>query len=113
LAEYHSLADYFSLWGPRPVFGNKGAENRRQVSLFIGVALGAACKVVYDALSLAGVLEWKSFLIAMIASIVIFPQLYYTGGLSRRKVSLAHWTLAFQNGFFWSVALSALFGKFT
>jgi hypothetical protein len=106
------VEDYFSLWGPRPVFGGQGAENQRQVWLFIGVALGAICKAVYDALTHAEFLEWKSMLIGAIASLVVFPQLYYTGGLNRRKLSFAHWTLAFQNGFFWSVALNALFKKF-
>jgi hypothetical protein len=90
LAEYRNLGDYFSLWGPRPVFGGQGAENRRQISLFIGVALGAASKAVYDALTGTGLLEWKTLLIGAIASLVIFPQLYYTGGLSRRRLSFAH-----------------------
>jgi hypothetical protein len=92
--------------------GKKGVENRRQGWLFAGVALGAVCKVLYDAFDTAAMLDWKPFLIALIASVVVFPQLYYTGGLSRRKLSFAHWALAFQNGFFWNVALSALFKKF-
>ena len=88
--------------------GNSGSENRRQVILFVGVALGAASKVAYDALGAGGSPHWKSTLAALIASLVVFPQLYYSGGLSKRKLSFAHWTLAFQSGFFWSVALDGL-----
>jgi hypothetical protein len=111
LADYDGIAGYFSLWGPRPVFGDKGTENQRQIYLFAGVALGAVCKVIYDGLTSAGALEWKSFIVALIASLVVFPQLYYSGGLNRRKLSFAHWAMAFQNGFFWSVALSAISSK--
>ena len=113
MADYNSVGDYFSLFGPRAVLGSTtGSENQRQIVLFVGVALGAACKVIYDALTSTTGLAWASFAVSLIASVVVFPQLYYTGGLGRRKLSLAHWALAFQNGFFWNVALSALFKKF-
>jgi hypothetical protein len=103
------MSDYFSLYGPTPVLGGAtGSENKRQVQLFAGVALGAVCKVVYDAFTAAGNLEWKMFVVALIASLVVFPQLYYSGGLNKKKLTFAHWTFAFQNGFFWSVALSQL-----
>jgi hypothetical protein len=110
LAEFKNLSDYFSLWGPpRPVFGT--GDNRRQVYLFIGVIFGAIAKNIYDALTGAAALEWKTLVVALIASFVVFPQLYYSGGLNRRKLSFAHWTFAFQNGFFWSVALTELSRK--
>jgi hypothetical protein len=103
------LTDYFSLYGPSTVFGGvAGSENKRQLQLFAGVALGAVCKVIYDALTNVGSPEWKVFVVALIASLVVFPQLYYSGGLNKRKLTFAHWALAFQNGFFWSVALSQL-----
>jgi hypothetical protein len=111
LADYVGIAGYFSLWDPRPVLGGTGTQNQRQVYLFAGVALGAVCKVIYDALTSTGLLEWKSFIVALIASLVVFPQLYYSGGLNRRKLSFAHWAMAFQNGFFWSIALSTLSSK--
>jgi hypothetical protein len=106
-----TLSNYFSLYGPSPVFGDKGSENKRQLRLFAGVALGAVCKVIYDAFTNAGVLGWKVFVVALIASLVVFPQLYYSGGLGKKKLTFAHWALAFQNGFFWSVALSELSKK--
>jgi hypothetical protein len=104
-----SFKDYFSLWGPRAVFSTKGSENRRQIVLFLGVAAGAASKVLYDAFVSTPInTDWKPLVLALIASIVVFPQLYYYGGLDKRKLSFAHWTFAFQNGFFWSVALSRI-----
>jgi hypothetical protein len=103
------LLNYFSLYGPSPVLGGTaGSENKRQLKLFAGVALGAVCKVIYDAFTSAGNLGWKVFVVALIASLVVFPQLYYSGGLNRKKLTFAHWALAFQNGFFWSIALSQL-----
>ena len=109
---YRGFKDYFSLWGPSPVFGPGGSENRRQISLFAGVILGALSKLLYDALGPGGSADWKQIPIAMIASVVVFPQLYYSGGLSKRKLTFAHWTFAFQNGFFWSVALGRVISKF-
>jgi hypothetical protein len=113
LADFsETLSRYFSLYGPAPAFGGStGSENKRQVQLFGGVALGAVCKVIYDAFTSAGNLGWKVFAVALIASLVVFPQLYYSGGLNRKKLTFAHWALAFQNGFFWSVALSELTKK--
>ena len=108
MVEYSGIKGYFSLLGPRPVLGGAGTENKQQISLFIGVVLGAACKVIYDAFTANGALEWKPFAIALIASFVVFPQLYYTGVLNRKRISFAHWALAFQNGFFWSIAFSQL-----
>jgi hypothetical protein len=103
------VSDYFSLYGPTAVLGGTaGSENKRQLQLFAGVALGAVCKVIYDALTGAGDMGWRIFIVALIASLVIFPQLYYSGGLNKKKLSFAHWAFAFQNGFFWSVALAQL-----
>jgi hypothetical protein len=103
--------DYFSLWGAYPVLGASGSESRRQIVLYFGVALGAACKVVYDAYTNQSSLQWASVTVSLIASLVIFPQLYYAGGLGKRQMNFAHWALAFQNGFFWSVALGQLAKK--
>ena len=106
-----SIGEYFALKGPVPVFGGAGAGTRSQVYLFIGVLLGACSKMLYDVATADGAIGWKSAIIAVIVSVVIFPQLYYTGGLDKRKLSFAHWTLAFQNGFFWSVAFHELVAK--
>jgi hypothetical protein len=106
-----SFRDYFALYGPTPVMGGGGTGNRSQVYLFFGVLLGALCKVIYDALQPEGALYIKTIIIAVIVSVVIFPQLYYSGGLDKRKLSFAHWTLAFQNGFFWTVAFAELSKK--
>jgi hypothetical protein len=102
------VAGYFSLSGPRPMLGAGEASNRDQVVLFIGVALGASAKVVYDALVGGGAINASAFVVALIASLVVFPQLHDTGGLNRKKLSFAHWALAFQNGFFWSVAFDQI-----
>lgn len=110
--QYRSVQDYFSLWYVYPVLGGKGTEQTRQIILFLGVIVGAICRVLYDFLA-GGPLDWKGFAIAAIVSIVIFPQLYYSGGLNRKAVSFAHWAFAFQNGFFWSVALSKLTERLT
>lgn len=112
MVDYKNIREYFSLLGPYAAAGNGGVGYREQVSLFIGVILGSLSKVVYDALTRGGAVDWKQAVIAVIASFVIFPQLYYSGGLNKRKLSFAHWTFAFQNGFFWSVALGSLMAKF-
>ncbi len=99
------LIDYFSLSGPRAELGEGESSNIDQVILFVGVALGASAKVVYDAITASGPLNVPTFAIALIASLVIFPQFHYSGGLNKKRISFAHWALAFQNGFFWSIAL--------
>jgi hypothetical protein len=104
------IKDYFSLWGPRPVMGGAGSADRRQIFLFVGVVLGALSKVLYDSLT-GGTVGWKEIALALIGGIVVFPKLYYSGGLSRRKLTFVHWMLAFQNGFFWSVTFDALAKK--
>lgn len=104
-----SLTETFALYGPaEPVLGADGGRKRAQIYLFLGVMAGAASKLVYDSIVGGETLEPIGFVIAAIVSLVIFPQLYYAGGLDRRKLTFAHWTLAFQNGFFWSVAFSEL-----
>jgi hypothetical protein len=107
-----SITDYFALKGPVPVFGGVGSSSRTQAYLFIGVLLGALSKMVYDAITSEPHSSWGSAFLAVIVSIVIFPQLYYTGGLDKKQLSFAHWTLAFQNGFFWSIAFHQLATKF-
>lgn len=86
---------------------------RSQIYLFLGVVLGAVSKTVYDVLAGQASFSWEPLVLALIASVVIFPQLYYTGGLDKRPLSFAHWTLAFQNGFFWSVAFDQLVKQVT
>jgi hypothetical protein len=104
-----NLKDYFALRGPVPVMGGgSGTGNRPQVYLFLGVLLGAVSKLFYDMVTVGSTVSWGAAGVAVIASFVMFPQLYYTGGLDRKKLSFAHWTLAFQNGFFWSVALDQI-----
>jgi hypothetical protein len=76
--------------------------------LFLGVLLGAASKIVYDVVESGGLFEWKAFVVAAIASVVIFPYVYSNAGLNRGKATFAKWCLAFQNGFFWSVTMAAL-----
>lgn len=93
--------------------GRSGTGTRSQVYLFAGVVLGAAAKAIYDALVGDVGFQWPSIVIAIIVSFVIFPQLYYTGGLDRKRLSFAHWTLAFQNGFFWSVAFDQIAKEIT
>jgi len=106
-----SLTAYFSLAGPRAVLGTGNGEqsNRDQIILFAGVAFGASAKVIYDALtSTNSSIELSAFVVALIASLVIFPTLHYTAGLNKNELSFAHWALAFQNGFFWSVAFDQI-----
>ena len=110
--KFTSVGRYFSLQQSTAVLGGSGTQNRSQIVLFLGVLLGALTKVIYDALSKHTVMNWGDFAVATIASFVVFPQLYYSGGLSKKKLSFAHWTFAFQNGFFWSVAFAALLKKF-
>jgi hypothetical protein len=104
----NNLIDYFSLYRQVPVLGKSGTENRRQIQLYLGVLAGAACKVIYDVVSANSPPRWQAFIIALIISLVVFPQLYYSGGLNKRKLSFAHWALAFQNGFFFNVAFGEL-----
>jgi hypothetical protein len=105
---WKKINDYFSLWGKKAILGSGGVENRRQVILFVGVAIGAASKSVYDAFVADTTLRPGSLVVALIASVVVFPQLYYTGGLDKKELSFAHFALAFQNGFFWSIALDQI-----
>ena len=105
------IFDYFALKGPVPVAGRVGTDTQSQVYLFLGVLLGAFAKIVYDHLSSSTAVTPGQFLLVAVVSVVIFPQLYYSGGLDRRRLSFAHWTLAFQHGFFWSVAFAALVKK--
>ena len=91
--------------------GGQGTGSKSQVQLFAGVLLGAVSKAVYDFFANGIAWHWTSVIIAVIASVVIFPQLYYTAGLDKRKLSFAHWTLAFQNGFFWSVVFDQLVAR--
>ena len=102
-----TIKKYFSLEGPRAVFGASGTEMKSQIVLYVGVLLGALAKEIYVYFD-KGEFHASSLALAAIASVVIFPQLYYVGGLDKRPLSFAHGTLAFQNGFFWSITLAEL-----
>ena len=67
-------------------------------------------KVVYDWLTehQASLPGWAPFAVAAIASLVAFPYIYEKAGLDRGQLTFAKWAVAFQNGFFWSVAIDAL-----
>jgi hypothetical protein len=106
-----NLIDYFSLYRQVPVLGKSGTENRRQIQLYLGVLAGAVCKVIYDVFATNSLPQWQPFIVALIVSLVVFPQLYYSGGLNKPKLSFAHWALAFQNGFFFNVAFGELTKK--
>jgi hypothetical protein len=106
-----SLVDYFSLWTTVPELGGPAAQSRiRQPLLFLGVLLGALAKVIYDWLTAPQTsgLAWQPFVVATIAGIVAFPYIYEKAGLNRGRLTFAKWTVSFQNGFFWSVAMDAL-----
>ena len=119
-----TVREWFSLRESlEPPLGGKSGygEGKSQFVLFFGVLAGAFSKIAYDYFStpLAQVASHDSsqyagsIVIACIVSIVIFPQLYYTGGLDRRRLSFSHWSLAFQNGFFWNVAFAEISSKMT
>jgi predicted membrane channel-forming protein YqfA (hemolysin III family) len=106
-----SIIDYFSLWTAVPELGGRGAQGRvRQPLVFFGVLLGALAKVVYDWLtaSQTSALSWQSFVVAAIAGLVAFPYIYEKAGLNRGQLTFAKWAVAFQNGFFWTVAMDAI-----
>jgi hypothetical protein len=91
-----------------PKFGSGSGTGKSQAILFVGVLAGALSKISYDYFSEGTTQSIGAVVLAFIASVVIFPQLYYVGGLDQRKLSFAHWTLAFQNGFFWNVAFAEI-----
>lgn len=99
---------YFSLWSEEAVFGVTGSVKRREFKLFLGVLLGALSEVLYSALTSADDINFVKFLIALIASVVVFPTLYYQGGLNKGALNFTKFCLAFQNGFFWSVTMASL-----
>ncbi|MDN3272631.1 hypothetical protein QWJ07_00160 [Frankia sp. RB7] len=105
-----NIINYFSLWTTVPELGgSSGQSHVRQPLILLGVLLGALAKVVYDWLtSQAASLSWQPFAVAAIAGLVAFPYLYEKAGLNRGRLTLAKWLLAFQNGFFWSVAMDAI-----
>jgi hypothetical protein len=105
-----NIVDYFSLWTTVAEAGGSGKGRFRQPLAFLGVLLGALTKVFYDWLtaSQASALTWQSFVVAAIAGLVAFPYIYEKAGLNRGELGFAKWAVAFQNGFFWSVAMDAV-----
>lgn len=105
---FEKIIDYFSLVSTEPLAGGTGTN--RQVKLYIGVLLGALSKVIYDLLASGEGVSFSSFLIAAIASVVVFPHIYKEAGLNKGPLTFSKWCLAFQNGFFWGVTMGALSG---
>lgn len=100
-----TITDYFSLWGKVAVLGGEGFERRRQIILYVGVLLGALAKIVFDHFMGTEDAAWAMTIPAFIASIVIFPYVYYKGGLDAGELNFGKWAIAFQNGFFWVAIL--------
>lgn len=111
MAEYKNIGEYFSLFGPTAAAGGSGSTNRQQIILFVGVLAGAVSRVVYGVLADHAPIAWQPFVVALIVSVVCFPALYYSGGLSKKRLNFVHWAFAFQNGFFWTVTFDALAKK--
>lgn len=94
--------NYFLLPTEVPAFGGAGTTSKNQPFYFLGVLLGALAKVLYDHFASAKPFQWGQLLVAAIASIVTFPTIYKSAGLSRKgQITFAKWCIAFQYGFFW------------
>jgi hypothetical protein len=85
--------------------GGKGFENRRQLVLYVGVLLGALAKIAFDHFSGGETAVLTMTIPALIASIVIFPYVYYKGGLDQGDLNFGKWAIAFQSGFFWTAII--------
>ena len=104
-----SPRDYFSLWTDSPVLGGSGVGRIRQPLFFSGVLLGALGQAVFDYYREGKTLGVGELVIAIIASLVTFPWVYYRAGLNRvAQMSFAKWCVSFQYGFFWPVILKVI-----
>jgi hypothetical protein len=90
------IVGYFSL--ERPRFGSAGVI--REIFLFTGVVAGVVGQSIIVALS-TGNFPWINLIPGLIASIVIYPAIYYNAGLNKSNMSFVKWCVAFQNGYFW------------
>ena len=103
------MANYFRLEAKTAVLSaDGGTENESQIRLYFGVLLGALCKVPYDYYISGIEISVPTIIVSVIASIVVFPQIYAQASLNRGPVTFMRWAVAFQNGFFWSVAIEAI-----
>lgn len=103
-----AILDYFSLWTYYATAGGRGETKLRQLKLFSGVLAGALSKTIFDYFSDIGEIGVGSLVVATIASFVVFPLFYAQAGLNRGRLTFSKWCLAFQHGFFWSVAMAGL-----
>ena len=92
---------YFAL--ERPVMGAASGV-QMQLILYTGVLAGSigrwGFKLVED-----GTATYGGLAMGAIASVVIFPTIYYSAGLDKLEVNFVKWCVAFQNGFFWPALL--------
>jgi hypothetical protein len=92
----NGLVHYFSL--AKPVLGKTGV--RYEIVLYTGVLAGAAGQWLFAAFR-SGDFAWAGLVLGVIASIVVFPAIYYNAGLNKGSFTFVKWCVAFQNGFFW------------
>jgi hypothetical protein len=103
------LAAYFSLWTDSPAYGSStGVVKIRQPFFFLGVLIGAMAHPVFDYYRDGSGMEAGQLIVAVIASLVTFPWVYYQAGLDRATMSFAKWCVAFQYGFFWPVIFKVI-----
>ena len=100
--------NYFVLSSTVPAAGGIGTLQRRQIVLYLGVLAGALSNVIYNLLGSGPNFSYVPFVLALIASVVTFPGIYKQAGLNRGRITWAKWATAFQNGFFWSIAMGQL-----
>jgi len=96
----NKLVSYFSL--ERPVFGGGGVQ--RELVLYTGVVLGTVGHWLFEG-SIKSNFGLGSLVGGFVASIVIFPTIYYAAGLDKVPVNFVKWCVAFQNGFFWQTII--------
>lgn len=95
---------YFAL--ETPVAG-RGSGLDRQLVLYTGVLAGSVGKWAFKMME-TGTVNFSGLAMGAIASIVIFPTIYYSAGLDKIKVNFMKWCVAFQNGFFWPTLLEQI-----
>jgi hypothetical protein len=90
---------YFAL--ERPVLGATGIE--MQLVLYTGVLAGSIGRWAFKFVENDA--TYSSLAMGAIASVVIFPTIYYSAGLDKLEANFVKWCVAFQNGFFWPTLL--------
>ncbi|MBV8356597.1 MAG: hypothetical protein JO189_01470 [Deltaproteobacteria bacterium] len=96
----NKLLSYFAL--ERPVFG--GAGIKRELVLYSGVVIGTVGHWLFQwsTSSRGGI---GTLAAGIVASVVIFPTIYYAAGLDKIPANFVKWCVAFQNGFFWQTII--------